>query len=135
MPGVFHLWLRPAEPVFSRQRETDPERAEFARLNGLVFMGYPPSLDTFLYEVHERDIIVARCDGFCGIGRVAGPTYILSGAKALGRVPHYRKVEWLSVTSRGPTDPFEGFLRGLNVQRAIKDITAHCAEGPLATFL
>lgn len=135
MPSVFHLWLRPAEPLFSRQREADPERAEFARINGLVFMGYPPSLDVFLYEVFEGDLIVARCDGFCGIGRAVGAPYILPGAKAGGRVPHYRKVEWLSITSRGPTDPFEGFLRGLDVREAIGNVTARCAGGPLAAFV
>ena len=43
MTRVFHLWLKPEEPVFSRHRETDPERADFARTNNLVFIGWSPS--------------------------------------------------------------------------------------------
>ncbi len=132
--GVFHLWLRPEEPLFSRQREGDDERAAFARANNVVFIGYPPTLDVFLYEVREGDLIATRCDGFCGIGRAVGAPYIQPGAKAQGRVPHFRKVEWLSVTSRGTTCPYEPFLRGLTTQDAIKDITAHCGEGPLGAF-
>ena len=135
MTRVFHLWLRPEEPVFSRHREADPERADFARMNNVVFIGWPPSLGVFLYDVAERDVIVARCDGFCGIGRAVGPAYVLPGAKARGQVPHYRKVEWIGVTTRGPTDPNEGFLRGLNVRQAMKDITDHCAEGPLVGLI
>lgn len=135
MARVFHLWLRPEEPVFSKQKETDPERADFARMNNVVFVGWPPSLDVFLYDIAERDIIVARCDGFCGIGRAVGPAYILPDARLRGQAPHYRKIEWISITSRGPTDPNEGFLRGLNVREAVKDITDHCGEGPLAGLI
>jgi hypothetical protein len=135
MTGVFHLWLRPEEPLYSKHRETDLERAEFARTNNVVFMGYPPTLDVFLYEVRERDLIVARCDSFCGVGRAVGAAYIQPGARALGRAPHYRKVEWLVTTGRGPTDPYEGFLRGLNMREAMRDITTECAAGPLAGFI
>lgn len=135
MPEVFHLWLKPAEPLYGAKAESDPERADFARVNNLVFIGYPTALDIFLYEVLEGDLIVARCDGFCGIGRAVGAPYILPAAKARGQVPHFRRVEWLTITNRGPTDPFGGFLRGLNVREAMRRITAHCASGPLAPFL
>ncbi|WP_020179474.1 hypothetical protein [Methylopila sp. M107] len=135
MTGVFHLWLKPVEPLYSKHREGDPERADFAKTNNLVFIGYPPSLDVFLYEVNEGDLIVARCDGFCGIGRAVGAPTIRPGAKARGRVPHFRQVEWLSVTSRGTGCPYEPFLRGLAVHEAVKDITAHCGSGPISDFL
>lgn len=135
MIGVFHLWLKPEEPLYSKAREGDPQRADFAKANNVVFIGYPPTLDAFLYEVDEGDLIVARCDGFCGIGRAVGAPYIQPGAKASGRVPHFRKVEWLSLTSRGTGCPYEPFLRGLSVREAIKDITPHCVSGPLNDFV
>lgn len=135
MVGVFHLWLRPEEPLYTNQRETDAERAEFAKANNLVFVGHPPSLDVFLHEIHELDVIVARCDGFCGVGLAVGAPWIRPGAKLRGRVPHFRHVRWLSVTSRGPTDPYEGFLRGLHMQDAVRNITAHCDDGPMSVFL
>lgn len=135
MTAAFHLWLKPEEPLYTKTREGDPERAKFAKTNNVVFMGYPPTLDIFLYDVMAGDLIVARCDGFCGVGRAVGAAYVRPGAKAKGQVPHFRQVEWLNLTSRGTSCPYEAFLRGLNMRQAMKDITAHCGSGPLASFL